>query len=181
MRTRQGTANQQLRRCACCRFIAHLAAAHDYCTALSGDKLTDVAQCGQVPFCRAMLPDADGRPLVEAQSAEVAWRASNWHYVVAGRPPKYQCRPDWFVLLSQPCEGSAAAQMQHCLQDRPPSGTCPTGCGSLRLALDGGYCNAAECWPPWVLKQLCNSKVQGFLDSTKRDWCTKDSCPGLLS
>lgn len=158
-------------------FLAHLAAVHDFCTALSGGKLADVGRCNEVPFCRPMLSDADGHALVEAQATEVAWRASHWYHVVAGRPPKYKCLPDWFALLSQPCEGSAAAQMQHCLQDRPDSGACPVGCSYLSLALDMGYCNTARCWPPWVLKQLCDDTVQDFLNSTRLGWCTKGTCP----
>ena len=123
------------------------------------------------------MRDAGGRPLVEIQVEEVAWRASNWYYMVTGTPPKYECRPDWFSVLLQPCDGSAASQMQQCLQDRPPNHTCRSGCSSLRLAMPKGYCNAAECWPPWVLKQMCNSDVQDFLNATRFGWCTNVWCP----
>ena len=161
-----------------CRFVAYLAAVQDYCTAFSGYHLVDMVQCDQVPFCRAMVRDADGHPFVEGQYGGVAWRASSWYSMVTDRRPKYECRPDWFVVLSQPCAGSAAAQMQHCMRDRPASEqACPPECNSLHIAFQKGYCNAASCWPPWMLKQLCNSTVHEFLNSTRLGWCTNKWCP----
>jgi hypothetical protein len=107
-----------------CRFVAYLAAVQDNCTAISVPSLTDTAQCDQVPFCRAFMPEADGLPFVETQSEEVAWRASNWYYVATGRPPKYECRPDWLTVLTQPCDGSAATQMRStaCKTGQPQEG-----------------------------------------------------------
>jgi hypothetical protein len=54
-----------------CRFIAYLTAVNDVCTSFSGQQLADMAQCDEVPFCRALLPDADGHPLLETQYEKV--------------------------------------------------------------------------------------------------------------